>query len=204
MKEMRLMLLLTFVALAIAAGYTNGGRASNISQARFRFGSLIIIALTAKIILFVLGYPFVSSSPKLAITAHVFSYLLVIAFLFLNWQIDGMRIIAAGLMLNFLAVMYKGGFELTTGMYAAAAERINSPLVGLPTGDGILPVFKDAFSLGSMLMGFGIFAAVSRLMQPHKAQTQAVNASCEPRHRYRPKHLAKPRKWSMVLVRKAG
>ncbi len=198
------MLLLTFVALAIAAGYTNGGRASNISQTRFRFGSLIIIALTTKIILFVLGYPFVSSSPKLAITAHVFSYLLVTAFLFLNWQINGMRIIAAGLMLNFLTVMYKGGFELTTGMYATAAERINSPLVGSPTGDGILPVFKDAFSLGSLLTGFGMFIAVSGLMQPHKAQTQAVNASYEPRHRYQPRHLAKQRRWSVVLVKKTG
>ncbi len=67
------MLLLIFIALAVVVGYFKGGGTGNISQIRLRFGSLIIIALSVKVILLIQGYPFAISSPKLAIVAHTFS-----------------------------------------------------------------------------------------------------------------------------------
>lgn len=197
------MLLLVFIALSLAVGYIRGGRLRNISEARFNYGTLILVAFVVKLALVISGFRFEATSPRLAVAAHIFTYLLVAAFLILNWQIRGMRIVAAGLMLNFFTIMANGGFEISQTGYATAADRLNLAIAGQASTTSLLP-FRDIFNLGSLLMGLGVFTVINRLMQLKPVTVKSNIRSKAARPRYQPKHLARPRKWSVVLIKKAG
>ncbi|MCL6471544.1 MAG: DUF5317 family protein [Firmicutes bacterium] len=196
------MLLLIFIVLSLAIGYIRGGRLRNISEVRFNYGILILIAFVVKLVLVISGFRFEAASPRLAVAAHIFTYFLVAAFLILNWQIAGMRIIAAGLMLNFFTIMADGSFELSQIGYATAADSLNLAISNQASKISLLP-FRDVFNLGSLLMALGVFAVVSRLMQIKKAIIEPDIRNKTARPRYQPKHLARPRKWSVVIIKKA-
>lgn len=174
------MIILFFLALSIVVSYAMGGRMRNLSQPNLRFGLLVVIALLLKLSLLALGYPFNASAPSLVLIAHTFTYLLIATFLLANLHIDGMKIITFGLALSFASIFSNNGFMLRDeSAYASAVSA--GPAVA---GSAFHP-FIDMFSLGSLIVGFGVFLMVSRLLLAQEEQVSTI------RLKYQPKHLAK-------------
>jgi len=172
------MIILFFLALSIVVSYAMGGRARNLSQLNLRFGALVVIALLLKLSLLALGHPFNASASIVVLIAHTFTYLLMATFLIVNLRIDGMKIITFGLALSFASVFSSNGFMLRTeSAYASMAP------VG-PAASTIYPLI-DTSSLGSLIVGFGVFLMVSRLLLAQEEQVNTI------RIKYQPKHLAK-------------
>jgi len=174
------MIVLIFLALSIVVSYAMGGRIRNLPQPSLRFGALVIIALLLKLSLIALGYPFNASAPLAALMIHTFTYLLIATFLLANLHIDGIKTITFGLAFSFASVFSSNGFALRTE--SAHASMLSAGVVDI--GSTLYP-FADMFSLGSLIVGFGVFLMVSRLLLSQEEQINTI------RLKYRPKHLAK-------------
>ncbi|NCO66628.1 MAG: hypothetical protein COW32_03730 [Candidatus Aquicultor secundus] len=192
------MFLVPFLALGIAIGYIQGGRMSALSQISLRYGSLVMMALAIQLTLFVCGFTPYSSLPE-GMVANIVSYMLVIAFLLLNRQVKLIEVVAAGLTLNFLAIVSNGGYmpgptvvfaSSTLESAASSAQVANAGSSLWFLGDTFtLPLFSSlsyAFSIGDILIALGMFAIIRGTMLEHRAELTVA------KERYQPKHLARP------------
>ncbi|MHB8841483.1 MAG: DUF5317 domain-containing protein [Candidatus Aquicultor sp.] len=192
------MFLVPFLVLGVAIGYIQGGRMSALSKISLRHGSLVIMALVIQLTLFVCGFTPYSALPE-GMVANIVSYMLVIAFLFLNRQVKLIEVVAAGLTLNFLAIVSNGGYmpgptaafassALDSAVSSAQVANAESSLWFL--GDTFtLPLFSSigyAFSIGDLVIALGMFAIIRGTMIEHRAELAIA------RERYQPKHLARP------------
>lgn len=184
------MIVLFFLVLSIIVSYAMGGRLRNLSRLSLRLGILVIIALLLKLSLLVLGYPFNGSAPPIALLAHTLTYMLMAAFLLANLHLDGIKIVTFGLALSFASVFSNNSFTLKTESAHASMSS-----AGPATAGGTLYPFADMFSLGSLLVGFGVFLMISRLLLTQEEQVSPV------RIRYQPRHLAKKDYMSIALRR---
>lgn len=193
---MQQMFLVPFLVLGVAIGYIQGGRMSALSKITFRHGSLVIMALVIQLTLFACGFTPYGTLPE-GMVANIVSYMLIIAFLFLNRQVKLIEVVAAGLTLNFLAIVSNGGYM--PGPTAAFASGALDPAVSSAQpaaaslwflGDTFtLPLFSSigyAFSIGDLVIALGMFAIIRGTMIEHRAELAVA------RERYQPKHLARP------------
>lgn len=188
------MFLVPFLVIGIVIGYIQGGRLSALSQISLRYGSLVAMALAIQVTLFICDFTPYSSLPE-GTVANIISYMLVIAFLFLNRQVKLIEVVAGGLTLNFLAIVSNGGYMpgptaafASTASAASSMELARSSLWYL--GDIILlPLtysVRYAISVGDILIALGMLVIIRGTMLAQRAELVEV------KERYRPKHLARP------------
>jgi hypothetical protein len=95
--------------LTLVVGVLAGGRMNRLRAFDLRWPSLFILAALGKIGVAILGWRGVALSATLGGPANIAAYLFLLAGLFLNRHLWGMRLAAAGVFLNFLVIAANGG-----------------------------------------------------------------------------------------------
>jgi predicted MFS family arabinose efflux permease len=172
------------IVFALVAARALGAQLTRLSLLRLRATGLVFVALAVQIVIFTGLSSDVPSSLDTAL--HRLTYLLLLAFLFLNRRQPGLWISGVGLAANTAAIFANGGRMpislrawTTTGRAASSLVRHgfhdNNVLAGPHTplawlGDvfalpSIVP-FATAFSVGDVLILFGAIAFVCRGCAP--------------------------------------
>ncbi|MGI6705537.1 MAG: DUF5317 domain-containing protein [Clostridia bacterium] len=165
--------------LGIVAGYLRGGRLKNLTQKPLVYNGLAFFAFILQIIIFSDIFPIKALPPALIIFLHILSYILLIAFLFLNRKNRCLWIIGMGICLNGLVILLNGGY-MPTHPEKLSDTSMNRFVAPLQEGNAVhnsismdqntlLPWLGDIFSLpswlplsnvfsiGDILIGMGIF-----------------------------------------------
>lgn len=141
------MLILASVLLAIVAVPLTGGRLRLLAELRWRAPWLVLAALvTQVVVLEVAGLP-----DLVAPVAHVATYLMAAAFVWVNRRVRGLPLLALGAASNGVAIAANGG---TLPSSAAARQ-----MAGLDATDG----FSNSDVLADPVLGFlgDVFAVPS-------------------------------------------
>lgn len=97
------------VSLALALGLALGGRLGNLAALEFRAPWLFFLAILLQFAAFPLPFFPWETGDATAIVLWVASYGLLIAAAALNWRIAGVPVVAAGMLLNLVAILANGG-----------------------------------------------------------------------------------------------
>ena len=162
------MIFVTVLVAAMLCVRLAGGRFLILAEVRLRAAWLVISALLLQIVtISVLVLP----APALAASLHLLSYALAAAFLWLNRELPGLPLIAAGAALNALAIAANGGTmpasasALRTagisgdGVHFANSTAVTGPRLGLLGDVFALPrslgPLANVFSVGDVVLTMG-------------------------------------------------
>jgi uncharacterized protein DUF5317 len=161
------------IPLGILVGFARGGRLANLADLRFEWGLLAIVGLAAQVALFsqTVGSLVGQAGPAL----YVASSLVVLAAVLRNWRLPGLKLVAAGAIINLVAILANGGYmpadpaalalaglDPTSGYSNSVVT--NRPVLAPLTDIFALPAwmpFANVFSVGDVLIGLGIVVAVA-------------------------------------------
>lgn len=179
------MFLLWAVILGVLIGFLRKGSLKNLSQLKLHGTWLILVALVIQLLIFPLGArkPLIGFGTEYL---HILSYLLLLAFVFLNrryWQIILMGL---GMLSNFLVILANGGHMPATeaALRGAGLNRVADRITAGNTSGNIILMSEDtklnflgdimympswvplanAFSLGDLLLGLGIILFLQEKM----------------------------------------
>ncbi|MHB0975742.1 MAG: DUF5317 domain-containing protein [Candidatus Aquicultorales bacterium] len=194
------MFLLVSLPLGYIVGRCFGGSLRNAASLRIKHAWLPLAAIVLQIALFN-GTAFSSSmEPTVKAGLHILSYLPIVAFCFINRRIVGIPLIAAGMLLNLIAIAGNGGFMPTTyealasagldpegrrteaGAYNNAAGPESRFLVlgdifAIPEG---LPL-SNVFSIGDVVIALGGCVLTVYAMTKSSSHVQIVQDFIAPR-----------------------
>lgn len=189
--------------LAVAAGYLTGLARAGIKKTPYQIPDLgwlwlVILAVTPQLLAFHISATAGWFSDRWAAAILVASQAALLAFVWRNRQLTGMKIFGVGLALNLLVISLNGGLmpmspetagalfpELPASIWAEGFRPGRSKNIILPTGNTRLAFLSDALllpawfpwtralSLGDLLIALGIFwvLAVEALHDP-KVESQ--------------------------------
>jgi hypothetical protein len=166
------MLLLVAIVVAVALVPLVRGDLRALAALRFRLPALLAAALVVQVLVITV---FPGPATALRVTAYLSSYVLAVAFLFLNRRVPGLWLVGAGALLNLLAIGANGGVmpatrgALSTAglgspgeVFANAAYVAHARLWFL--GDVFaIPAswpLANVFSVGDVLIGLGAAWAI--------------------------------------------
>jgi hypothetical protein len=161
--------------LSIACVVALGGRLLALTEVRFRAPWLVAAALGVQILI----VSFIPHASELIVEPlHLFSYVLMGTWVWLNRTIPGLLVIGAGGLLNVIAITANGGVmpadpdalafagrELTTGEFAnsAAVEGARLQILGdIFATPASWPV-SNVFSIGDVVIAAGAFLSLHRI-----------------------------------------
>ena len=104
------MILLVVIALAVLVGLLTGGKLANLSALNIRRGELAFGALSLQALLIYGPWLDRETTRSAAVGLMLFSYLPLFVFIWLNKDIYGIQLVALGLLLNFAAIAFNGGY----------------------------------------------------------------------------------------------
>ena len=169
------MLLIAFTGLAILTVPLAGGRLSKLADLRFRRFWALAAALGIQILI-ISVIP--EGSPAVHSAAHMLSYLLAGYFVFANWRVPGIWLIALGGAANLAAIAANDGIMPASASALAAAGRsvnpgefTNSGVVADPNLAFLGDIFAipkgwplhNVFSIGDLCIALGTIIALHRL-----------------------------------------
>ena len=179
------MLLLGALGLSLVVGVLRGGRIAPLAAQRWRGGLLPFLAVGVQVAAFWVDESATMGSRAFAAMMHADSYLLLLAFIWLNRQTPWAWLVGLGLVANAAVILLNGGFMPsapgvllpgTPGVEAAERGIVNNiALMGPQTRLGFLADrfripdwigLRRAFSIGDFMLAVGAFALVQRLMRP--------------------------------------
>lgn len=176
------MILLGALGLGILVAYLQGGRFSNLNRLEFKQPYLAFIAIFIQILLFSFNFPEDSLIVKGQPYLYIFSFLPLFIFIWLNRQIPGMKIIATGILSNFLVIVANGGYMPShpAALSAAGITEVaesgsyhNSVIAGNQTPLWFLSdifylpsyiPFANVFSIGDVIIAAGAFVLIRQAM----------------------------------------
>ncbi len=126
------MILLIVLILAIVVGLIRGGTIQRLASLPLRQGGLALGALLLQSFLIYGPWFDRRETRSIAVGAMALSYLLLLAFVWLNRHLSGIAIIGLGLALNFLVTLANGGFMPTSpealqrGGYTISASQVTT------------------------------------------------------------------------------
>jgi hypothetical protein len=182
------MLLLNALVVSLLLGMVSGGRLTTMSQYRWRFPLLPCLALAMQIVAFLPDESASAATQTFAAVLHVTSYLLILAFVWINRSMRWLWLVGLGVAGNAIAILTNGGFMPvspgalggTPGAGVAATGPFNNSVLMGPDarlaflGDVLWTpdwlFVKRAFSIGDVLIAVGAFAVVQRLMRSRAAR----------------------------------
>jgi hypothetical protein len=170
------------VGLAVVVGLLRGGNLRNFGNIRVRWAWLALAALTIQVVL-------IDLLPNWSGAARLFfplTHLAILAVIWANRDLDGMRLLAAGVALNLIVIAANGGFMPVAPevlVRAGIADSVESvPLytrvarskgLVLPRDEIVLGWLSDTIplrpiqtivSIGDVLMVPGVFLFVEKAM----------------------------------------
>jgi hypothetical protein len=129
------MLMPLIVTLTIVVALLRGGSLQHFAALRVRWVPLVVAGFALQLLIFtpLRHVPLVSvATPEL----YVVSMLLLVVWVARNWRIPGMALMAAGLLLNTIAIIANGGYMPVSPESAAYAGKIaNYATSGLPVAN---------------------------------------------------------------------
>jgi len=188
------MLYVYIIIISILVGLIRGGKLNNLTQISFKRVELLILAcliqgglvfLEPRKIKFVLDY---------SSYALIFSYIVLIIAVWYNKKLKGMKIIALGIIYNFVVIVANGGHMpvLLSSLYRAGlydfaltlkeGSCVTHTLITEKTLFNFLadvfplpPPFPDpsVVSMGDFLMFFGVFSLIQNAMLEKKQNSEA-------------------------------
>ena len=171
------MFLVAWAVICVLTVPLAGGRLAHLSDFKIRSTLLLFGGLALQVVITVV----VPDGPDwLHPSAHVLSYLLVIAFLVRNFALPAMWIVALGGLLNFVVIVANGGVMPATsralsavGAKSNSGRFVNSGAISDPNlaflGDAFaLPrgmPLNNVFSVGDILVALGVLLMVHSVCQ---------------------------------------
>jgi len=176
------MVLLAAIILGLAVGMVRGETLRRLGRLPLRGGIWVPFAFAIQWCIVYVHVPWCDGLWSTRTILLVFSYILLLAFVWLNRRLRGMWLIGLGLILNFAVIVANGGFmpitpealiatgqeNLAPGLQAGAHVRGTKDIV-LPRTDTRLYWLSDifilpppfplpsVFSLGDLLLAIGVF-----------------------------------------------
>ncbi|CAA7599522.1 Hypothetical protein DEACI_0148 [Acididesulfobacillus acetoxydans] len=175
-------MLIGALILAVAAGLLAGGKLKNLSYLQLRGAWLVLGALFLQAVLSWMAARGSGIGPRwVGPLLHVLSYVLLLAFTWVNRSLPGVRVLAAGVFLNGLVIALNGGlmpvapWALPPGDIASLARGVG--IHGLMSAGTRLTALADRFyltlpglgrwlfSVGDVLIDLGAFWLVFRSLR---------------------------------------
>jgi hypothetical protein len=169
------------IPIGIIAGYLLGGRLDRLAEVRFRWAWLAIAGLVVQLLLF---SPWLEDlDPTIGAVIYVASTAAVLVAVLRNWRIPGLALVAVGATANLAAIVANGGIMPTTEAAVATAGLgaedglSNSAVVADPSLPWLTDIFAlpawipfaNVFSVGDVLIGVGVAAAIALGMRGRPA-----------------------------------
>jgi hypothetical protein len=188
------MFLLWAVLLGLLIGFLRRGNLANLAQLKLCSLWLILLALVIQLLIFPLGRaePLVKSGTEYL---HLVSYLLLLAFIVINWRYFEILVMGGGLALNLLVISVNNGYMPASaaalrhagrGRVADILEQSlhhgNIVLMSAETKLNFLGDFlyipsaiplSNAFSIGDLLLALGIIFLLGRRMVQSRQSLRA-------------------------------
>jgi len=182
------MIILSVMAGAILFALARGGKFMNLGLLRFRLPGLILLGFSIQIIVFQKFWQENTEARALTPVAYLVSLSLLLIALALNRRVPGMKILFLGFLLNFIAIVFNGGYmpvsisaRAVAGQPSLLPGQIANNVIGagpdtslaffgdifaIPKG---IP-FPNVFSVGDLFIAMGgaylIFKAMTAPPQP--------------------------------------
>jgi hypothetical protein len=167
------------IVIGIIIGYLCGGELKYITDITLYYKPLVICAIFIQLIIFS-DFSFVLLLSDIAISVlHIISYILLIAFIVLNFKIPGISVIGLGALLNSLVIFLNGGYM--PSLLVKHTGAIDNNIIDI-SDKTIFPLLGDIFSLpewlpltnnfsiGDILIGIGACIYFVINMKPHSKQ----------------------------------
>lgn len=187
------MILIVAAIVSIPIALIRGGRLAALADIEFRYGWLAFAALAIQIA--VVYLPWLGANAAIALLT--LSHGLLIGLAFINRKLPGLSIVAAGLLVNVLAMIVNGGFMPVTPQalnQAGLGSLVSETAVGdqvLGPKDIILPrdqvrlwmltdilaigaPINTVLSIGDIFLAAGIFWMFQQGMCPEKLACQVT------------------------------
>ena len=137
-------MLLEAALLTLIIGFLGGGRVKRLKDLDLRAPSLFIFAAMAQITLAILGSRGSPLALEIGGGLHIMSYLLLLVGLWLNRHLWGMRVVAVGVLLNFLVIAANGGsMPVDRDLAVRAGNKTMLHLLDSPTYVNHTPIGPD-------------------------------------------------------------
>jgi hypothetical protein len=186
------MFMLYAIALAIAAGLLMRGKLTGLTSMHFRWGGLALGGLAVQVALF--SAPVTSAIGDVGAPVYVASSALVLLVVLRNLAIPGMVLVAVGAASNLAAIVANGGWMPATPSALGALNRtigpgysnsreLAAPMLAPLTDTMALPAWlplANVFSVGDVLIGFGICIAIVAAMRLNVSTTPTLRARTDP------------------------
>jgi hypothetical protein len=171
------MFILYAVPIGLVVGLLVGGRPAGLATLTFRYGWVAVAGFLAQAVLF--SAPVTERIGDLGAPLYVLSTAVVFVVLLANVRIPGLPLVALGAASNLAAIVANGGYMPASETALVAAGKIpasgysNSAVLTDPalrplTDILALPTwlpFANVFSVGDVLIGLGIVAAIAVAMR---------------------------------------
>ncbi len=179
------MLYVYIVVISIIIGLFRNGQLSSLSQISLKRIELIVLACLIQAGLIFLGSKKVKFISDYSSFMIIFSYIVLLSAVWSNLKLKGMKIIAAGIMLNFIVIVVNGGHMpvLLNSLYKAELNDFALALKEgiyvthtLITEKTLFAFLADIFPLsspfpdpsvvsaGDFLMFYGVFSLIQNAM----------------------------------------
>ena len=181
------MVFVDVVLLALVLGKLLGGRLSALADVRIRGKSLVFAAIGLQLVAFPVDLMPWSTPTAVAKAIWLGSYGLLVAMLLLNARMPGLRLIAAGLACNVVAIVANGGLMPVRGEALRAAGtdytvhnnsiQLAAPHLGALVDRWAAPRWlplANVYSVGDVLIGLGLVVAIVVAMRGPGAGRQAA------------------------------
>lgn len=152
-------MLISSVALGVAAGLVLGGRFARLGRLEIAWWPVLVAAIAVRFVAPMLG--------AAATILYVVGFAAIATVALTNRGLPGMWLIAAGAALNLVVVAANGGMPVDEGALVTAGatmpgDRLHVALEGAtrlaPLADVIpLPIVRGVYSLGDVLLALGGF-----------------------------------------------
>ena len=180
------MYLCAVVLLAVIIALLRGGNWQNLLTFRFRKDWLVFVAIVLQLLIFNPLWEKYVQGGIITSIIYVISIMIVIAFIIVNLNITGLRVLGLGIISNSIAIISNGGFmpsKLEALKNVMSAERINVLESGSAAYNVVLITketkFKylcdnfyvphvNVYSAGDVLIALGAFIAIQQIMLHRK------------------------------------
>jgi len=164
------------IPVGLAAGWLLGGRLDGLAAIQFRLAPLALLALLVQVLLF---SPLADGlGPDVGKAIYVASTAIVLVVVVANLRLAGVPLVVLGAACNLAAILANGGVmpaspaalaAIGAGIgahtaSAAVARPAIEPLTDIFATPGWLP-FANVFSVGDVLIGVGVAAAIAAAMR---------------------------------------